>query len=263
MSFCGAGRILGVVASRRSSPVVLPDISFEACTPALRERLLAENPLFAELSADKVAEVNRRFADTGFEAEQAIIHEGERAERLYIVAMGIVKLFRTTESGGTVLIDILSEGDYFGSIAGYGPHYYEETAVARSTVCALSIGTEEFRAILREHASVGLRAVEALSDRLSLAHRMVQHLGGYPAEARVAYVLLRLADKLGRPWEGATLIGAPVSREEIASMAGTTPETASRVLSGFQRSGAVVAGRGWVAVSDAAALREAAPDAEI
>ncbi len=248
------------MANRRNIPIVLPHIEAESCTIGLREKILAEIPFFEALSAADVHSINQRFVDRGFEPGATIIREGESADRLLVVAMGIVKLFRTTESGGTILIDILGSGEYFGSLAGYGPDRYQDTAIARSRVCALSIDSVAFRRILGEHSSVALKAVEALSNRLHLAHEMVRQLGGYSAEARIAYVLLRLADKLGVSWQDSTLIQAPLTREELASMAGTTTETASRAVSRLQKQHIITAGRGWIALTDGEALRELAPE---
>ncbi len=222
--------------------------------------LLGQNPLFRDLDDSQIEEVNHRFTDTGFSAGEAIIHEGAPAERLYLVALGLVKLYRSTEEGQTVLIDILASGDYFGSIAGFGPDRYTETAEARSTVCALSIDAPEFRSIVQNHSTVALRTVETLSTRLTLAHELLTQFGGHDARSRIAYILVRLAGKLGREWEGATLISAPLSREELASMAGTTTETCSRIVSALQRDGIVVAGRGWIAVADSEALGTLTPD---
>lgn len=247
------------MSSRRHTPVIPPHISHDSCTPGLRRELIRENPLFWELSAAEIDQINEQFIDQGFDADETILREGEPANRLYVVALGIVKLFRSTDTGASSLIDVLSSGDYFGSLPAYGPKEYEETAVAKSTVCALSVDSETFRRIIEKHPSVGLQTIDALSNRLSLAHEMVTQLRGYDAEARTAYVLLRLATKLGQEWEGSTLIRSPLSREEIAAMAGTTTETCSRVLTALRRRGVIEAGREWVAIADWEALRSIAP----
>lgn len=220
---------------------------------------MRENPLFRDLSGEQLHAVNRAFRDRGFETGETIVREGEPGDHLYIVALGLVKLFRSTEEGESALIDVLGSGDYFGSLPGYGPGNYGETAVARSTVCALTIDTHAFRNIIESYPPVALRTIDALSNRLRLAHELVTQLRGYGAEAKVAYVLLRLADKLGQPWEGTTLIRAPLSREEIASMAGITTETCSRILSSFRREGYLRTGREWIAIANTEALKDLTP----
>ncbi|MFO8063004.1 MAG: cyclic nucleotide-binding domain-containing protein, partial [Spirochaetia bacterium] len=116
------------VSSRRYNPVSLPNIEFDSCTPDLRKKLLHESPLFRELDSVAIEEINTHFADHGYAARETIIQEGAPAERFFIVALGIVKLFRYTESGDSVLLDVLGQGDHFGSPAGFGPNHYRETA---------------------------------------------------------------------------------------------------------------------------------------
>ncbi len=248
------------MAARRIVPIVLPQIDAASCTIELREKILRRIPLFNEIANHDLRMINRSFTDQGFRAGATIIREGEPGVRLFVVALGIVEVSRSTESGGSVVLDMLSSGEYFGTLAGFGPEHYEDTVVALSAVCALSIDTEAFRRILVDYPSVALRSVEVLSDRLHLAQEMVRQLSGYSAEERIAYVLLRLARKLGIPWRGGVLIQAPLKREHLASMAGVTTETTSRVVSRLQKAGTLTAGRGWIAVMDEPALRCLAPD---
>ncbi|MEX2445584.1 MAG: Crp/Fnr family transcriptional regulator [Alkalispirochaeta sp.] len=247
------------MSDRRHSPVEQQDIDVDSCTVDLRHRLLEETPLFSEVPSGAITTINTRFTDTGYTAGETIIHEGDAAERFYVVAMGVVTLSRATEAGETILLDVLISGESFGSIAGYGPPYYSAGASARSTVCALSIDGGGFRSIIAEHSSVALRTIETLSQRLYQAEEMATQLGSAAAEARIAHILLRLAAKLGRPWNGGTLINAPLTREDLASMAGTTTETCSRVISSFRREGSINSGRGWIAVMNPEALRERSP----
>lgn len=62
--------------------------------------------------------------------------------------------------------------------------------------------------------------------------------------------MLKLAEKLGEPRPEGLLIQMPLSRPELAEMTGTTVETASRVMSQFQKEGLIRTGRQWVALAD-------------
>jgi CRP/FNR family transcriptional regulator len=54
-------------------------------------------------------------------------------------------------------------------------------------------------------------------------------------EQRLANILLKLAEKLGAPGEGGTLLNVSLTRQDLADMAGTTVETAIRVMSRFTK----------------------------
>jgi CRP/FNR family transcriptional regulator len=85
-------------------------------------------------------------------------------------------------------------------------------------------------------------------------HDLVEQLSAYPAEQRIAAALLTLADKMGETRGSSVLIQAPLSRQDLAEMTGTTPETASRIMAQFRHSGLVRTGRRWVAILDASRL---------
>jgi CRP-like cAMP-binding protein len=69
---------------------------------------------------------------------------------------------------------------------------------------------------------------------------------------------LYLAAKIGEEQEGGLLLQVPLSRQDLASMTGTTPESASRVISQFKKQGLVKSGRQWISLVDRAALAEIA-----
>ncbi len=248
-----------VMSERRTSPVTPPHIDVASCTVDYRERLLSRLPLFRDLAPPAVSAINRRFRDVGYNTDDTIIREGDTVRTFHIIAVGVATVTRTTSDGETVVLDVLTRGETFGSVAGFGPERYTENVIAGSTVCVLQIDTARFRSIIEEHPSVAMATIDFLSQRLRLSQEMVTQLGGYPARPRVAYVILRLAEKLGHPWEGKTLIGASFRRDQLASMAGTTTETCSRIISDFRRKGLVDSGREWIAVRDMKGLRDEVP----
>jgi CRP/FNR family transcriptional regulator len=60
----------------------------------------------------------------------------------------------------------------------------------------------------------------------------------------MAHILLKLADRVGRPDPAGTLITIPLSRQDLADMSGTTLETAIRTLSRFSQQGLIKTQRG-------------------
>ncbi len=127
---------------------------------------------------------------------------------------------------------------------------YTNTAQAQTGVCALSINAGDFRALLDAYPSIALRVLDIMTGRLHSAQDMIRQLSAYPVEQRVAFTLLKLAEKLGEAHDEGLLIRMPLSREDLAAMTGTTTETVSRTLRQFQQSGIVNTGRQWVAIAD-------------
>jgi CRP-like cAMP-binding protein len=239
-----------MAAMRRSTPLKTENIEPQMCTIHLRLEILRQVPFFAELSAADIAEVNELFHEEGYPGSETIYFAGDPARRLYVVAVGKVKLIRHTLSGQDVLLDILTPGEFFGSLSVLGDEEYPDTAQAQTKCCVVGIAAEAFQTILRRYPLVAVKTLDVVSQRLQAAHEMIRQLSTHSVERRIASVLLKLAEKLGEEQAEGLLIQTPLSRQELAEMTGTTTETASRVMSQLQKNGLIRTGRQWVAIAD-------------
>lgn len=224
----------------------------------LRLKLLHEVPFFKDLSHEQILEINDQFHEKGFEKGDYLYFAGDPAEFLYIIAEGRVKLLRHTSTGKDVMLDLLIPGEFFGTLSTDSSSLYQDTTQAVTSICALTISRENFRTILTKYPTVGIKVLDTVTARLEMAHATIQQLSAQSAEKRIATTLLRLADKLGEKHEVGLLIQTPLTRDELADMTATTPETASRVISQFQREGWIATGRQWVALTDQRSLQEIA-----
>lgn len=243
---------------RRKTPVQVETTEPHLCSVNLRLKLLHEVPFFADLSHDQIVEINRLFHEKGFDKGDYLYFAGDPVEYLYIIAEGRVKLLRHTAAGKDVMLDLLIPGEYFGTLSTENNSLYQDTAQAVTPICALAISREDFRIIFSKYPSVGIKVLDTVAARLEQAHATIQQLSAQSAERRIATMLLRLASKLGEEHDVGLLIQTPLTRDELAEMTATTPETASRVISQFQKEGWISTGRQWVALTDIDALNEIA-----
>jgi CRP/FNR family transcriptional regulator, nitrogen oxide reductase regulator len=225
------------------------------CPRPVRLDVLGHARYLRGLPPAELDDVDARMQVRGYEAEGAIYRAGEPATRLYVLATGTVKLLRGTPDGSDVLIDVLAPGDSFGTLSSLGDPTYPDTAQALSVACALSITAEDFRSVVQRHPSVALAVLDDLAHRLERSHQRVTHMSAGSVEQRVAAALLRLVTVVGEPRDGAVLLQLPLTRADLASMAGTTTESASRVMSRLRRDGMVESGRRWTSVRDVPRLR--------
>jgi CRP-like cAMP-binding protein len=244
-----------VMSGRKKSPLRLAPITPEACGVDLRLDILSRLPFFDGLSSVALEEINRLFRDHGYLAGEAIYYAGDPADALYVVAAGRVKLARHTLGGQDVLLDVLGPADFFGHLTPATGEGYPDTATALTAACVLRVGGDDFRSVLARFPSVALSLLDITARRLLESQELIRQLSADSAEQRVAHALLRLSEKLGEPSEVGTLIQMPLSREDLADMTGTTTETASRVMSHFQKQQLIQSGRQWVAITNADGLR--------
>ncbi|MBN1666596.1 MAG: Crp/Fnr family transcriptional regulator [Anaerolineales bacterium] len=240
--------------ARRKSPVNTIITEPQQCSTDLRLKILARLPFFVGLPAKALEEINRRFVEVGYQPGERIYTAGDPSERLFVVAEGRVKLLQHAAGGRDILLDLLTSGEFFGNLAILGVASYPDTAHAQAPACVLSIRAEDFRQVLDAHPELALKTLQVLGERLNNANRRVLLLSAMPVEQRIAFLLLELSAKFGRAQELGLLIDVPLSRDDLAEMAGTTPESVSRVLSQLQSRGMITSGRQWIAITDRAGL---------
>lgn len=220
------------------------------CDLELRLYILGRLPFFSGLPDSTIRDINALFTERGYAVGEIIYFEKSPASRLYVVADGYVKLMHHTLSGKDVMLDVLNQGEFFGSLTHTEDDTNSETAHAHTPVCTLSIEGGDFRQILSHHPPVAIKVMEIMAQRLREAHEMVRLLSVSSVEQRLAHVLLKLGDKLGETDDVGLLIQLPMGRGDLAELTGTTTETASRVMSQFQKEGLIRTGRRWVAITD-------------
>lgn len=244
------------MSQKRTTPLEAPSIKKHHCTIDVRLKKLGMVPFFQSLDGEALQQVNGKFNASHFAAGQSIYYEGGKATLLRVVVYGAVKLIRHTEDGNEILVDMLKSGEYFGSLSALGEDTYLETAIAQSDACIMAIGNREFRSVMSSNPAVAVAVLDVTAEKLNTAREQIHHLTTLSVEKRIAHILLKLSHKFGEEKEMGLLLQLPLSRKDLADMAGTSTETTSRIMSRFQQEGIITSGRQWVAVQNMDALSD-------
>jgi len=236
--------------TRRTSPIRQEEIEAAMCSIEYRLQILSKVPFFSDLNTPQIKEINSTLMDIHFAPAELVYFSGDPASQLFILAAGNIKLLQHTSEGKDILLEILGPGEFFGSLSASGEPYYLETAQAITHVCVMKISTEQFRKVLLDYQQISLRVLDVMTERLYSTREMLKQVSLYSVEKRIAHILIKLAYKLGEKTSHGILIQIPLSREDLADMAGTTPETTSRIMSLFEKSNLISTGRRWVSVQD-------------
>ncbi|MBI5168458.1 MAG: Crp/Fnr family transcriptional regulator [Candidatus Eisenbacteria bacterium] len=196
-----------------------------------------------------------------FRAGQALFYEGAPAHALFVLRTGRVKVFRTARGGEVQVLRLLGPGEVLGYRPLFAQEPYGATAEALMDSDACILPAAEVLALLRRTPSLALEMLAKLATELRLSEELLMDLAHRPVRQRVARVILELVGD----GVGAAAAGAPgrieaheLRRQDLARMAGTTPETRSRVLRAFAASGLLAVTRERIEVRDAARLARAA-----
>lgn len=210
-------------------------------------QLIAQNPFFRALSRDEQERLAQHLVRRRLERDEYVFYEGDPAEWLVLVVEGRVKMIKHSESGRETILATFGPGQIVGEVGVLVGETYPATAQALEPTIALSLRREEYVRLVHSHPELAWALIVELGQRLQHAHETIRSLAVEKVERRVARVLLRMASAAGeRLADGAVRITVPLSRQDIADMAGTVIETAIRTLSKFQKQGLIDARQGYL-----------------
>lgn len=205
--------------------------------------LLGQLPLLAGLPAQALADLAALARLDNYPPDTTIFNQGDPCDRFWLVRAGRVKIVHLAADGREVILEVISPGEAFGGAVLFLP---EQPATARAMIPAetVSVPSAAYAQLIARYPLVAQRLVRLLGARLQSLIGL-QVLAGERVERRLAHILLKLADRAGRSEPGdAVLITLPLTRQDLAEMAGTTLETAIRTMSRFRAQGWVETRRG-------------------
>ncbi len=232
----------------------MPSKPTAATTDAARSRPVrfGDMPIFGGLGPDAIADVLRLGRQQDLPRGAALFTQGAAATGVHLVLQGFVKVVQTGSDGRQIVIAIVGPREPAGVLALLGDDQtYPATVLALVPSVVLSWSGAALQELRDHHPALALNAMRALGDRTREAHARLREAAGDPVERRLARTVLRLAARLGaRGLDGAVVIAAPLTRQDLAELAGTTLATASRVLSAWKQAGILGGGRMRVVVRD-------------
>jgi CRP/FNR family transcriptional regulator, cyclic AMP receptor protein len=166
-----------------------------------------------------------------------------------------VVLTREHQDGRMVALAELRAGSLFGELAMFRGETRSATAEAVEPATAVALLARDVQRLIRRNPELALKLLASLAERVSRTNERLLQQSFQTVAGRVASALL--AQTISRQAEGApeadVLIRA--TQAEIANLAGTSRESASRFLATLERAEVVTLGRGKVTVHDPGRLR--------
>jgi len=211
------------------------------------DRVLKHSPIFSGLNEEDLAELAGLAVERSLRPGESAFWEGDSPDWFYVVASGRIKVSKVSSQGREFIIAFFGPNEMFGEVAAFENKPYPASAQAVTDTSVLAIGRDDFLGFLAGRPDVAVRIINVLGGRLRDAQGRLRDLAGERVEQRLARTLLMLHSRLG-----ATL---PFTRQEIADMAGTTPETAIRFMSRLREGGIVRSARGKTVILDETRLR--------
>lgn len=207
--------------------------------PPRPQKFLATTGIFRELPPPAFEDVERRMIEKKYTKGESLFLAGDPAEFVWFVKEGHVKAAIHSAEGRDKTLCMVGPEKMFGACCCLGGGEYPCHSVAETDVTVVALPMRDFMILLGKYPEFASGIVNQLSQRLRQSKDM-QAFGQESVEKRILHVLVNLAGQFGNT--------IPLTRREIAEMAGTTVETSIRTFSKLEEAGLVSSSRGRIIV---------------
>jgi CRP/FNR family transcriptional regulator, cyclic AMP receptor protein len=167
-----------------------------------------------------------------YKKKQTIYSEGNHPNRLYYVMKGKVKTYKSNEDGKELVTELFSHGDFLGYIALFEGAVYKDTAEALEETELAVIPKEDFEDLVNNNKEVAQKFIKLLAKNISAKENQLLGLAYNSLRKKVAEALILLQNKYQSANDEKFAID--ISRESLATIAGTATESLIRTLSDFR-----------------------------
>jgi CRP-like cAMP-binding protein len=217
--------------------------------------LLRQSPVFTGLPTREVEALGAVAIEETYRARDFVFMEGDPARWFCLVKTGRVKIVRHSKTGKDVVLELVGPGEIFGGVAVFERRPYPAAAQAAEPTVVVKVPADAVNALAERHPSLIKELALMIGRRLRQAHDSVKSLAVDPVEARLAAVLLRLAEREGTRGKQGLTLPFHLTRQSLADMTGTTVETAIRIVSRWLKEGLLADDGARLRVLDVEALR--------
>jgi CRP/FNR family transcriptional regulator, cyclic AMP receptor protein len=173
---------------------------------------------------------------------------GDRADFVYILRQGRVKLSVLSESGKEIAIDIIQPGEIFGEFALVDESPRSNMTQALDDVLMWVFAKREFTELLSSQPKLALSYIRLVGDRRRRMEKKLSDITSKAVSARVCELLHELATSSAEVETASSDYLVPLTHHDVASLIGAARQTTTTVLNDMERRSIIELGRGWIRI---------------
>ena len=207
------------------------DQDLRACCH-IKKNCISLVPIFNHLKQHEMDEIMEKVTPRKLQKGEFLYQAGDESDSLSIVHQGKLKIYRLSGTGKEQILRILSSGDFTGELALFKKSFHDSYAEALEDTRVCQIKRSDLQEILLKYPSISLEILKELSERLEQSEMQATRIATDKVERRIALYLTELVER-----QNQMEIFLPLSRKDLSSYLGTTPETLSRKLAEMEEEG--------------------------
>ncbi len=218
----------------------------------MNHQTLNEIPLFEGLSDNQLQDLSSIAITKTFKRGGAIFSENDPGAGFYVVSEGKIKIFKISGDGKEQILHIFGPGEPFGEAPVFEGRRFPAHAMALEDSQALYFPRVAFVDLVKRNPSLALSMLAVLSRRLRRFAALVEDLSLKEVPTRLAAHLIYLSENSS----GDSELSLDISKNQLAGLLGTIPETLSRILTKMAKKGLIQIHGPKIKIMDKAGLAE-------
>ncbi|VAX24222.1 transcriptional regulator, Crp/Fnr family [hydrothermal vent metagenome] len=201
------------------------------------QELLKATKLFSFSSDDLIKWIDERSTWSDFKKGEYLFHEGEKAEKMYVIASGRVKVVKEFASGKNAILGLFSRGSIVAEVTVIDRKPYPASAVAMEDTHAGGIPADVLREAIGKFPELSIRIIEGLGAKLRELTTTMGSLSTQKVEKRLARFLYKFGHEIGEKRSDGIHLALPMTRRDLAEIIGTSFEVVERALKKMREEG--------------------------
>lgn len=199
-------------------------------------RALAAAALFEGLSPHLLRQLAERAVERSLSRGEVVFLRGEPGTAMYLVLSGLLKVYDSSPDGTELVLTTVPPGATVGELALADGGERSASVAALQPSRVLVLGRTEFLHALRAEGALAEPLLRYLAAHLRRVTDLAGDLVFLDLSARVAKLLIRLADESGQPVRPGLLLRS-LTQSQLAAMVGASRQSTNGVLRGFLQAG--------------------------
>jgi CRP-like cAMP-binding protein len=220
---------------------------------------LAEVPLFAGLAEGDLKVLMLRMRMQHYAEGQVVFDKDAPGDTFHLILGGLVKIYLASEQGQEAVLMMLRPGEFFGELSLLDGAPRSASAMAMEATVTCTLTRADFLGFIRERPQASVPFLEVLASRLRRADGIIADAAFLDLQARLAKMLLELAERFGRKRPVGVEIDLRLRQQDVADMVSAARESVNRTLAGFVEEGILRIERQRITILDIELLRRRIP----
>lgn len=192
--------------------------------------------LFSTLNEEEKEKINQLARPTWYEKNDSLFMQGDEIKRIFLVRSGSIRLFKYTEDGKEITLDICRENDLIGEMNLFTDMAQVVNAVALEKSLVCECDRDDFLQLL-EYPQISYKLIQSLIFKLNSNMDEMYSMQVEDAKSRVMQKLRFIAEQNGEKEDGYYRLRVKLTHEEIASLVNVSRVMVTRCINELRSEG--------------------------